>query len=56
MSGGISERQWNDVLGVLKVQQGNLDMAYLQRWAEELGLADLLTQACHDAGISEEQH
>ena len=52
MGGGVSERQWNDVLGVLKVQQGNLDITYLQRWAKELGLADLLTQACHDAGIS----
>lgn len=55
MGGGVSERQWTDVMGVLKVQKGHLDMAYLQHWAEELGLGDLFTQVCHDAGIDEEE-
>ena len=41
----ISERQWNDVLGVLKVQAGVLDLTYLRQWAVTLGLSDLLERA-----------
>src|SRR5262249_48679871 len=41
----VSDRQWNDVLGVLKVQAGNLDDAYLNHWAGNLGISDLLTRA-----------
>jgi hypothetical protein len=48
--GRVSDRQWNDVLGVLKVQAKTLDLAYLRRWAADLGLTDLLEQALHDAG------
>ena len=54
MGGGISERQWTDVMGVLKVQKEHLDMAYLQHWAKELGISELFTQVCHDTGIDEE--
>lgn len=49
--GGVSDRQWNDVLGVLKVQGATLDRAYLEEWARELGLADLLRRALEDAGL-----
>jgi hypothetical protein len=49
--GCASERQWNDILGVLKVQQSSLDREYLRRWAEELNLVDLLSRALKDAGI-----
>ena len=45
----VSERQWNDVLGVLKVQAGSLDRPYLEKWAAELGVADLLTKAWKEA-------
>ena len=52
-SGGhVSERQWGDVIGVFKVQGDQLDMAYLQRWAADLGLADLMEQALQEAGLS----
>jgi len=51
--GGISDRQWRDVLGVLKVQSERLDLAYLGRWAERLGLSDLLSRAADEAGIDE---
>mgnify|MGYP006313502083 CR=1 FL=1 len=34
--GEVSERQWGDVLGILRVQLGALDLGYLQRWAGEL--------------------
>jgi len=53
MGGEVSDRQWNDILGVLKVQGTNLDMAYLQRWASSLGVADLLERALVDAGLKE---
>jgi hypothetical protein len=48
---GISDRQWRDVLGVLKVQQKRLDFGYLKEWAPQLGVEDLLRQAYEDAGI-----
>ncbi len=51
LGGGVSERQWNDVMGVLKVQRDLLDMKYLQHWASELGLADLLERVLTDARI-----
>lgn len=50
--GEVSDRQWNDVLGVLKVQGPTLDRAYLQDWARELGLTDLLRRALDDAGLA----
>ena len=52
--GGVSDRQWNDVLGVLKVQGAALDRAYLREWARELGLMDLLHRALEDAGLPPE--
>ena len=50
--GETSSRQWDDVLGVLKVGRESLDHAYLRQWAPHLGVADLLEQALGDAGIS----
>lgn len=51
MGGGISDRQWNDILGVLKVQGNALDFAYLRRWAKELGVTEQLARALDDAGL-----
>jgi hypothetical protein len=53
MGGEVSDRQWNDILGVLKVQGTNLDMAYLHRWAAALQVTDLLERALVDAGFTE---
>jgi hypothetical protein len=39
------DQQWKDILAVLKVQAGKLDDAYLDRWAAELGVSDLLAKA-----------
>jgi hypothetical protein len=39
-----SDRQWSDLLGLLRAQRARLDMAYLQKWADALGLADELTR------------
>jgi len=51
IGGKVSERQWSDVVGVLKVQDKALDREYLRRWAAELGLTALLEQICRDAGV-----
>ena len=41
----VSERQWRDVLGVLKTRAGTLELSYLQKWADELKVSDLLERA-----------
>jgi hypothetical protein len=41
--GEVSERQWGDVLGLLRVAP--LDLAYLEHGARELGVTDLLHRA-----------
>ncbi len=41
----VSDRQWRDILSVLRVQAGLLDVPYLHRWAEELAVNDLLARA-----------
>jgi hypothetical protein len=45
----LSERQWTDVLGVLKVQRGAVDIPYMQHWAGILGITDLLERAFQEA-------
>jgi hypothetical protein len=45
LGGEISERQWRDILGVLKTRAGVLDLSYLRKWAGELKLSDLLERA-----------
>ena len=47
--GEVSERQWRDVIGVLRVRGDGLDQARLDTWAERLGVADLLAQARREA-------
>ena len=49
MGGEISDRQWRDVLGVLKVQGDRLDRDYLRRMAVELGVTDLLEKVFEEA-------
>ncbi len=41
----VSDRQWGDILGVLKVQADSLDREYLDRWARVLDVLDLLDRA-----------
>jgi hypothetical protein len=48
--GEVSENQWRDVIGILKVQAERLDLGYLQKWAEELGISDLLLRARQEVG------
>lgn len=42
--GETSERQWWDIVGVLRVN-ANADTTYLRRWAAELDVTDLLERA-----------
>jgi hypothetical protein len=41
----ISDRQWNDIRGVLLVQGDAMDCEYLDRWAPLLDVSDLLSRA-----------
>jgi hypothetical protein len=45
LGGDVSERQWSDVLGVIKVQGDLLDKGYLLNWATKLGISELLEKA-----------
>ena len=50
MGNRVSQRQWHDVIGVMKVQGGTLDRVYMERWALEIGVLDLLNEAFAEAG------
>jgi len=49
MGGRVSDRQWQDILGVINVQSNKLDLTYLNSWAKKLNLFELLQQALKDA-------
>lgn len=48
--GEVSDRQWRDVLGILRVQGARLDHARLELWADRLAVSDLLRCALDEAG------
>jgi hypothetical protein len=48
LGGEVSDRQWRDVLGIVRVQATRLDLAYLRQNAPILGVADLLDRALRD--------
>lgn len=47
--GEVSERQWTDVMGVLRAGGTALDLPYLRRGAAELEVGDLLDRALDEA-------
>ncbi len=47
-TGETSDRQWNDVLGVIQVQYESLDKVYLEAQAEARGLPELLQRAWNE--------
>ncbi len=49
--GNVADRQWQDILGIIKVQGDLLDMKYLRYWTAELELSDLLEQILGEAGL-----
>ncbi|MBN1695778.1 hypothetical protein JW879_10350 [candidate division WOR-3 bacterium] len=48
---GVSERQWRDIIGVIKIQGNSLDKKYLKEWAIKLNLIELLKKAFIDAEV-----
>lgn len=36
MGGEVSDRQWSDILGVLKTRAGELELDYIRKWSHEL--------------------
>jgi hypothetical protein len=47
-----SDKQWRDILGILKVQQEKLDFVYLQGWVERFELDEDWKRAKIEAGVS----
>lgn len=52
LGGEVSERQWRDILGVMKTQQSALDKDYLRQWAEALAVSDLMERALQEMTAS----
>ena len=52
-AGSVSDRQWQDVAGIIKVQGTALDREYVREWAERMGLAALVDRALAEAGNSD---
>jgi hypothetical protein len=48
--GEASERQWADVLGVLRAGGESIDRRYLEDGSRELAVSDLLVRALTEAG------
>lgn len=46
------DAQWNDIVGMLKVQGPALDLVLLERWAGALEVAETWRRALADAGLS----
>lgn len=47
--GGVSDQQWRDILGVLRIVGPKLDGEYLRRWASHFGVGELLVRALSQA-------
>ena len=52
LGGGVSDRQWGEVTGVMKVQATSLDRDYLHHWAGELRLTELRQCALEESGLA----
>jgi hypothetical protein len=48
-----SDKQWRDVLGILKVQREKLDFVYLRKWVEWFGVDEDWLRAKIEAGVND---
>jgi hypothetical protein len=48
-----SERQMNDIRGILKIQGGSLDFDYLRKWAIRQGVSDELSKLLEEQSCQE---
>jgi len=48
IGGETSERQWNDLRGILRIKGTTLDQGYLNTWAPRLGVDDLLERLLNE--------
>lgn len=47
--GGVSNTQWRDIIQLLRLSADHLDIAYMDSWADLLGVASLLCRARAEA-------
>ncbi|MFQ3619020.1 MAG: hypothetical protein SNJ57_21245 [Cyanobacteriota bacterium] len=47
-----SEKQWRNILGILKTQTDQLDIAYLRNWSARLGVAAEIERAFQESGLA----
>ena len=47
--GCASDRHWQDILGVLRVQGESIDMQYMNTWSRKLGVEELLQRAVSES-------
>jgi hypothetical protein len=53
--GMVNDGEWNDLLGILKVQGPRFDLVRFTYWAHQLGAEHLLPLALDDAGLTSPQ-
>jgi hypothetical protein len=41
----VSDRQFNDIVGVLEIQRGRLDEPFMRSWADRLGVLESFERA-----------
>jgi len=49
LGGEVSDRQWRDLLGIVRAQGQRLDLAHARRWSGEQGTAPLLDRLLREA-------
>lgn len=55
MGNRVSDRQWYDLQGVLRLQSEQLDLARMRHWARELDLEEIFRQALSEAGLDDSE-